>query len=220
MTVSSEKAYNFIKRAIIYRKIAPGTKLIEQDIANKLGIGRTPVRAAFKILENEKLVEIVKNKGCSVINPSYDDINALFKYRADIEVLSVDYGFDNISEKTLNELVECIEKEQEFYMANDIEKYIEMTYKFHSVFAKNSGNTHLNDTLERLLKLSISYLALYDSLYTGGEYERSDDHLKIVEFIRENKKEELKEFLHKHVLKAMEQLHCNLVTTGNIAFID
>ncbi len=220
MTKSSKKAYDFIKNAIIYRKIAPGTKLIEQDIADKIGIGRTPVRAAFKLLENEQLVEIIKNKGCYVINPSYEDIKALFQYRADIEVLSVDYGFDNISEETLDDLLECIEKEEMFYVENNIEKYIEMTYKFHSVFAKNSGNTHLNDTLERLLKLSISYLALYDSLYSGGNYERSDDHLRIIGFIREEKKEELKTFLHRHVLKAMDQLHCNLVTTGNIALVD
>ena len=67
---TERKVYTHLKDALLARKIAPGTQLVEQIISQKMAVSRTPIRHALKRLEAEGLVQIIPNRG-AFCRPSY-----------------------------------------------------------------------------------------------------------------------------------------------------
>ncbi len=85
----NEKAYDLIKRAILHNELLPGTRIVDSQLADMLGISRTPVRDAIQLLTKEGLIEIKDKKGYYVFSASPKDINEIFDIRLmlDKEVL-------------------------------------------------------------------------------------------------------------------------------------
>ena len=66
--------FNTLRDAILTGKLVPGERLMENQLAEKLGVSRTPVREALRMLELENLVELVPRKGAQVLDMSEKDI--------------------------------------------------------------------------------------------------------------------------------------------------
>ena len=82
------QAYQKLKRIILGRQISPGEKLNESELAQGLGISRTPVREAINRLEKEGLVEIIPQRGAFVVQFSAKDVLELFLIRENLEGLA------------------------------------------------------------------------------------------------------------------------------------
>src|SRR5512138_1774184 len=98
------QAYQELKRIILERQILPGGKLNEGDLAQALGISRTPIREAINRLEKEGLVKIVPQKGAYVVQFTEADIYELFLIRENLEGLAAYLAATRISEKDLAKL--------------------------------------------------------------------------------------------------------------------
>ena len=61
-----ENIADIIRKRIIYQELEPGQKIVEQDLAKEFKTSRAPIREALRQLENEGLIEYVRNAGCSV----------------------------------------------------------------------------------------------------------------------------------------------------------
>ncbi|MGW8249865.1 MAG: GntR family transcriptional regulator [Anaerolineales bacterium] len=103
----TEQTYRFLKDRILKREIKPGDKISVEDVAHGLGVSRTPVVSALKILESDGLVEIQPRRGTFVTHLTAKDVSDLFEIRLLIELHSARRIFQ---EKTVEQFLSQIEE--------------------------------------------------------------------------------------------------------------
>lgn len=106
----AELAYRELVRAVIDGSLAAGERLAEEQLAERFGISRTPVREALRRLNEEGLVETVPRCGFRVCRPEPAEIEALFDCRARIEPLALELAWGKIPADRLRELAWALEQ--------------------------------------------------------------------------------------------------------------
>jgi DNA-binding GntR family transcriptional regulator len=82
---SNEEIYGRIQKAVLEHRLAPGTKLIEERLAEVSGVSRTKIREVLNKLAHEGLVELVPNRGAFIASPSVEQARDVFVTRRMIE---------------------------------------------------------------------------------------------------------------------------------------
>ena len=177
--------YQTLKKAILYREIAPGTQLVEQSICSKLDVSRTPVRNAIGKLEKDGLITVYPNRGAFVTFPTADEINQAFRAREEVEKIATFMAIDHFSSADIKHLRSLINKEQESYKKNDIFLYLDINKQFHMAITKKSNNKFLIEFMEKILNQMNVYFMLFDVFYETNieESKRYLEHEAIVNAI-------------------------------------
>ena len=84
-----ENVVDEIRMKILNREYEPGMRIVEQNLSDELGVSRGPIREALRQLEQEGLVEYVRNVGCSVKQVTLEDVYEIYLLRATYEQLAV-----------------------------------------------------------------------------------------------------------------------------------
>ncbi|MGB7241465.1 MAG: GntR family transcriptional regulator [Sulfitobacter sp.] len=82
-----QRVYDKLRQAIIERRLPPGTKLVERDLCEQLGVSRPSLREALRHLESEALIEMVPHKGSVVATLTARDVREIYDIRASLEGL-------------------------------------------------------------------------------------------------------------------------------------
>ena len=101
-----ESIVDIIRKRIINRELQPGQKIVEQELAKEFKTSRAPIREALRELENEGLVEYVRNAGCSVKEITFEESFEIYLMRANYEIMAVRLLGGKIPEETLQEMEE------------------------------------------------------------------------------------------------------------------
>lgn len=139
--------YEELQRDILKGLLPRGAKLSEQQVGEKYGLSRTPVREAFRQLELEGLIETIPNRGAFVVGLDESDIEDLFEMRKALEVLAVNWAIKRITKEEKEELEEAYEFMEFYTMKKDAVKMLNINRRFHSLIYKASHNRMLNNTL-------------------------------------------------------------------------
>ena len=105
-----ESIVDIIRKRIINRELQPGQKIVEQELAKEFKTSRAPIREALRELENEGLVEYVRNAGCSVKEITFEESFEIYLMRANYEIMAVRLLGGKIPEETLQEMEEILER--------------------------------------------------------------------------------------------------------------
>lgn len=105
-----ESIVDIIRKRIINRELQPGQKIVEQELAKEFQTSRAPIREALRELENEGLVEYVRNAGCSVKEITFEESFEIYLMRANYEIMAVRLLGGKIPEETLQEMEEILER--------------------------------------------------------------------------------------------------------------
>jgi DNA-binding GntR family transcriptional regulator len=205
---TERKVYSHLKDALLARKIAPGTQLVEQIISQKMAVSRTPIRHALKRLEAEGLVQIIPNRGAFVVHPTREEIISFFELRKEIEFLTVKYGLPKVRKSDIPKLYSFLEEEQETYRQKDLLKYVELNKQFHLFLAEVSGNKFLIRYMDEMLTQSNVYLFLFDVFYhvEPGENVRFLEHEEMVKAIENRDQQTLLELIDLHMKHSFDDL--------------
>lgn len=152
-----QQAVDLLRKRIFSHALLPGQRLDEAALAADLGISRTPLREALKILSAEGLVLIKPRRGCFVAELTLDDLEEIFPIMAMLEgrvayEAALKAGPDQM--KRLDALHEKLEKHA---AARDVDRYYEVNYAFHDALQELAGNRwlqHMIGDLRKLLRLS------------------------------------------------------------------
>lgn len=201
-----EQVYNYLKDEIVNGKIKEGSRIVEEEFAERLNISRTPLREAIRMLELEGLIEARAKGGVTVPKTTKKDVEEVVKIRIALETVIFEELFEKITEKDIERLEENVGKAAA--IINDREKSLEV-FKYFSEFNKILYN--ISD-LPRVVTL-INNLNLYLKKFRKISAENNDrrlnahrDHVKIVELIKAGKKEEAIAINRRHLLEAKEFL--------------
>ena len=141
-----------IERAILQGEYAPGSKLIEATLAEKMGVSRGPVREAFRMLEEAGLVRNEKNRGVFVRDIPIDEAVEIFDLRAAMDELVGRKLAADISTAQLKEIRSLVDAMEKAVKAEDARRYHLLNLKFHDRLVEMTGNRKLTSIYRKLIK--------------------------------------------------------------------
>lgn len=191
--------FDSLREAILDGKLKPGQRLMEVQLADQLGVSRTPVREAIRKLELEGIVVMLPRKGAYVANMSLKDIMEVLEIRSSLEGLAAFLAAERINDEDLANL-KRIAKELEQTELN-IEDLLKKDVEFHECIFKATNNKRLhqliNSLWEQVYRFRLSYLSDYDALQSIVE-----EHKMIVEAIEKGDSELARKCATEHIEKA------------------
>lgn len=141
-----------IERAILVGEYAPGSKLIEAALAEKMGVSRGPVREAFRMLDEAGLVRTEKNRGVFVRDIPVDEAVEIFDLRAAMDELVGKQLAVHISPVQLKEIRALVSAMEKAVKALDAHSYHLLNLKFHDRLVEMAGNRKLTAIYRKLIK--------------------------------------------------------------------
>jgi DNA-binding GntR family transcriptional regulator len=142
-----EIVFDTLREAIITGVLKPGERLMEVQLAEEMGVSRTPVREAIRKLELENFVVMVPRKGAYVADISTKDIVDVFEIRAALEGLAAGLAAERITDEELDELEIILVQNAE---CCSLEELIAIDTKFHDVLYRASRNDRLVQIISNL----------------------------------------------------------------------
>ena len=205
---SESIAYEQIKRAILLKKLLPGQRLTEQWLGENLKMSRTPVRAALKKLEDERLVEIISNRGAFVYKPDIQEIKDVFDVRILLESHAAKLATNKIGKIDLERLYLLLEEEKKAYRDKDFERFIQINSDIHLMPALITGNKILIQQVTSLINWSNCYIILKDPFYERSENTALNvpEHRDIVKALEAKDGKLAEKSVKKHLLTTLKSL--------------
>ena len=157
-----------LRESILRGKLKNGEKLTEQRICNEYNVSRTPVREAFRLLEQEGLITMIPNRGAFVTGFTDQDIADMYDMRSEYEVLAFIWAVKRITDDELADIRNSYELMEFYTHKKEFEKSAEQNYNFHEMIYKASHN--------RLLTQVLTSYQYYTKQLQYGK-ERNYDHM-------------------------------------------
>ena len=142
--------FNTLRDAILTGKLVPGERLMENQLADKLGVSRTPVREALRMLELENLVELVPRKGAQVLDMSEKDITNILEVRSALEGLATSVACKKMSKEDLQQLKNLEVDFEKAVADNDVERFVDIDEDFHDLIFSATENDKLINIFRNL----------------------------------------------------------------------
>ena len=155
--------FNTLRQAILKGELKPGERLMEIQLANKLGVSRTPVREAIRKLELEGLVLMIPRKGAEVAEITRQDMEDVLEVRTALEELAVKDACDHITDAQLSELKKASnELKKALLEGKDLVTCADADMHFHDVILSATNNRRLiqmlNNLSEQMYRYRMEYL--------------------------------------------------------------
>ena len=197
------KVYEALEDAILGGELKAGEPLTELSLSEKLGVSRTPIRAALHRLDEEGLVELSPNKGAVVVGVNGDDLVDIYRIRMRLEGLASAMAAEKMTDEDKKALADTVELSEFYIRKNDAEHIKELDTAFHSEIYKKSGSRMLCKILSDLHRSIKAYRKL--SLSASGRLcESVKEHREILEAILRSDAKEAELLTYKHVENAMK----------------
>jgi len=177
MSTSASEISARIVEAVMAQKLAPGSRLGEQQLAMLFDCSRTIVREALTRLAARGIVTVSARRGWFVIEPSQDEAREAFEARRVIE-LGLIRSTGKIDKAALRQLKAHLQREKNALKESDVGNRSFLLGDFHVCLAECLGNTLLADTLRDFTARTTLIAMLYQS--THDAVQSCEDHVQIV----------------------------------------
>ena len=190
--------FNTLRQAILTGELKPGERLMELHLAGRLGVSRTPIREAIRMLELEGLVTMIPRKGAEVSRISKQDISDVLEVRGSLDALAVRLSCERITEEEITLLEEAAEAFRKAVHTGDLTAVAQADVLFHDRIAASSKNKRLiqmvNNLAERVFRYRMEYLK-----DTRNHENLIREHEEILNDIRNRDTQHAQEAILKHV---------------------
>ncbi|HYE68104.1 MAG TPA: GntR family transcriptional regulator [Anaerovoracaceae bacterium] len=177
-----EIVYEELRSLILTGKIKPGTRMMEIELAEDMGVSRTPIREAIRKLEKEGLVVIEPRKGAYASEVSVKDMEDILEVRANLEGLAAYLAAERMTDAEKKALDEIKEKFQQAVDEGNMAEMISNDTKFHHMIVESSRNNHLIHMVEQLQELVLRFRYIYYKDFKRAE-DMLPEHKRIFEEI-------------------------------------
>ncbi len=197
--------FDTLREAIIVGELKPGQRLMEVQLAEKMGVSRTPVREAIRKLELERLVEMLPRKGAHVAELSVKDIMDVLEVRATLDGLATSLSATRITDDEKKELRHLLDQFINYVEKENLQGSIKKDVEFHDVIYRSSRNDKLiqisNNLREQIQRFRIVYIKDYSS-----SRELIREHTEIYEAIIAGNPETAMEAARRHIKNQEETI--------------
>lgn len=193
-TVAHQVA-TMLREEILRAELAPGIRLRQEEVADRLGVSTTPVREAFRILEAEGLVKLDPGRGVLVFRPSIEEVRETYEIREALEMLAIRHTVESVSEADLKELGEILE---ELDKVEDRDAWIRLNNHYHDRIYAFSSRPKLCSMIVALRDSMAGYMhtAILRAVESG---RASDEHRAILDACQARDVEKAQEAVRVHL---------------------
>jgi DNA-binding GntR family transcriptional regulator len=179
--------FNTLRQGILKGDLKPGERLMEIHLANRLGVSRTPIREAIRMLELEGLVTMVPRKGAEVARISKQDLRDVLEVRRSLDSLAVSLACERISDEEKEDLKSAENDFERAIENSDVTTIAQADVRFHDVILKASKNGRLmqmvNNLAERVYRYRLEYIK-----DERNHARLIEEHRKIMKYVDEGDK--------------------------------
>jgi len=176
---ATDQIVESVTTAIVERRLMPGTKLVEQQIADVFSVSRTVVRQALNQLSRDRLVTLEPARGAFVAMPSIDEARQVFQVRRLVEGGMTRQLAQEITDEQLAQLRIHLRDERQAVARDDVSGRTRLLADFHVLLARLLGNEVLAQLIGDLLSRSQLIALMYQSGHSAGHSQA--EHVQIVE---------------------------------------
>lgn len=188
--------YRQLFDSILEQRLAPNTKLNEQDLAQVFGVSRTLVRQALQRLAAEQVVVMYKNRGAFVAAPDALLAQQVLDARELIEMAVINLACGKLSIQSINNLQMMIELEQEAIDKGDTGTALRRSGEFHLRLAEAGGNQSYVHILRGLISQTSLIIAMYGQ---GGNNCARDEHFELLKALQNGQREKSQNLMQHHL---------------------
>lgn len=210
--------FETLRDAIITQVLKPGERLMEIQLADEMGVSRTPVREAIRKLELEGLVVMVPRKGAYVAGVSIKDIHEVYEVRSALEMLAVTLAAERITDEELDALERQVlreSEEEEKGAGSQLDNIIYIDSSFHDIIYGAAHNQRLvqfvNILQEQLQRFRAASLAR-----PGRSKTALEEHKQIVEALAERNGELAAKLAREHIENAENAMIASMEENGEL----
>ncbi|CUH95467.1 hypothetical protein P22_1538 [Propionispora sp. 2/2-37] len=198
-----------LRNAIVNGILKPGERLMEIQLAEELGVSRTPVREAIRKLELEGFVVMIPRRGTYVADLSIKDINEVYEVRTSLDVLAAGLAAERITEDELEQMERLLVQIGEYIDNNDMDKIVEADSLFHDILYRASRNDRLVGIINNLREQLTRFRSMSMS-YPGRLKNTLEEHSRLVEAIAQRDPELAQQRAVEHMENAEQTLLTDL----------
>ena len=188
------KAYNMLKEMIVNGDLFPGQKLIQEDIAELLGVSRTPLLQAISKLSKDHYIETIPRRGSYVKRFTVQEHLDIFDIRGQLEPMGAYRAAENIDDPDIHELEIVLQNFTKALKENDALELFTKDYEFHMIVMRCSKNKFLHDMLKNFNNI----LCNSERLLKSPE-KTFEEHTGILNALRNRDANGAKELMFYHI---------------------
>ncbi|WKN46231.1 GntR family transcriptional regulator [Tunicatimonas pelagia] len=193
-------AYQKVKQMILSHKLTPGQKIVQNKLADELGISRTPLRSALQMLEAEHLVESIPRRGVIVRQFSNEEIIEIYDCRIALECTAVRLFTQRASPAVVKKLYDLFAPFVGCTEPIDYQEYRTADIKFHDTIIRQCGNNFLRKLFQQSnLLIYIDRIGL-----VRPPEETLPEHIAIIESMTNRNPDEAKLHMKKHLIHSQK----------------
>jgi len=193
-----EAIFQKLRSLLVEGKIAPGSKLNERELAERLHVSRTPIREAIRRLAAEGLVELITNRGAIALQLSLEDVIHTFDVIAQLEGFSGELASKNISDAALSELEALQYEMMASYARRDLSSYYKLNLRIHHLINQAANNPILSRLFSQV-NARIEALR-FRSNQDGVKWEKAvEEHQEMLDALKARDSARMRKIMIQHV---------------------
>lgn len=153
--------FNTLRQAILRGEMEPGERLMEIQLAQKLGVSRTPIREAIRKLELEGLVIMIPRKGAEVAHITEKDMRDVLEVRCTLEELAVALACKNVTPERIMDLRAANKVFESAIVSKDVVNIVDADVQFHDTIYAMTYNDRLIQIINKLREQMYRYRLEY-----------------------------------------------------------
>lgn len=208
-----QRAYTIIRHAIRNLVLPPGKTILEREVAETLGMSRTPVREALVRLEMDDALELIPRRGFYVAEIEIDDLNDIYQMNAALDGLAIEIAASNIDDKEIDSLEEIVNQQEIMLEEGKIKEWAKSDDEFHYRIIELSENDSLNKVLD-IYSDKLFRARLYTIDHRPNPRRSILEHKAMISCLRaqdgkaaRNVMESHRKRAHKEIIKALEVIN-------------
>lgn len=176
-----------LRRLILAGELTPGERLVEDRLAQRLGVSRNPVREAIRVLATEGFVEVTPRRGAAVSRLPAEEAEELFDVRMALEGLTARLAARKVTPESSDRLRRVLDSARVAVDDGRLDEVADLNTAFHTAVAEEAGNAYLSLVVGPMLRRAqwvfhqtaqyraphswTEHLTLYEAIATGDECE-------------------------------------------------
>ncbi len=208
--------FQTLRDAILKGELKPGERLMEMHLADKLGVSRTPIREAIRMLEKEGLAITIPRKGAQVAGMTEKDLEDVLEIRDALDELAVTKACEKINDESLQRLTGAMKDFEDAVKSKDVREIVRTDEAFHDVIYDMTENPKLTNIISNVREQMYRYR--YEYVKDNANYQTLlDEHTKIIDGLKNRDKEYVKNIMHTHLNNQVEGVRDAIMRQGENA---
>lgn len=203
--LSDDDIYERMISAVLDHRLPPGTKLIEDRLAEAFGVSRTRIRPVLVRLANEQVVTLTPNRGATIAKPTEQEAREVFEVRRLIEPTLVERFVAHATAKDIDHLTQCIREEEAARAGGEMQRAIRLSGDFHLLIADRAAHDTLGRILRKLVSRTSLILMTYSTPHTLARDDATacgcEEHLALLAAIRLRDAREAARLMREHLTR-------------------